>query len=80
MNAVAVIAKNFTEESKVIFTDGTVVEGAEQVAKFMLGACEAYNKGYMKGLRQLAIRGVGIGLVTYVGIKLVVNAKKNPKI
>ena len=46
----------------------------------MLGACEAYNKGYMKGLRQLAIRGVGIGLVTYVGIKLVVNAKKNPKI
>lgn len=73
------IAKLLSDESKIVFANGTVIQGAESVAQVMLGACEAYNKGYMSTFKKGAMIGVACGLVGYTAVKIYIKVKKPKK-
>ena len=70
------LAQHIGVNSKLII-DNELIEGSEEVAKFLLRACEAYNAGYMNTYRKLILqrnikRGVIAGLViggVYLGNK-----------
>jgi len=57
------VAKAITNESKIVFTDGTIYEGAEEVMKLVLTACEVYNTAYMREYSRLIIRYFGRGML-----------------
>jgi hypothetical protein len=70
MNA---MAKILTDESKLVLTNGTVIEGAEKVGNAVLNICEVYRKAYNAALLGYALKGAGATLVvvgvSYVAIK-----------
>lgn len=61
------IAKLLTDESKIVFANGDVIEGAVDVSIFILEACKAYSRGYIKGyvgaLGGSAIKGAVVGTI-----------------
>ena len=65
-----------SDESKIVFANGDVIEGAKQVVGFMVGAAEAYNKGYLIGLRRRTAKAVIGGLIIYGTVKLYKSQKK----
>jgi hypothetical protein len=57
------VARAITNESKIVFTDGTIYEGAEEVMKLVLTACEVYNTAYMREYNKIMLRYFGRGLL-----------------
>jgi hypothetical protein len=69
------IAALLTEESKVIFTDGTIITGAEEVAKFCV---RLYTQAHLQGFKRGVIAGtVGVITVGVVGVGVAYGTKRN---
>lgn len=73
------LANLLTNESKLVFPNGDVIEGGEKVMSAILGMCEAYTSGYVRKLGQGIALGVVGGVVVGVVVKIVKD-KKSKKI
>jgi hypothetical protein len=62
------VSRLFSEETKIVFKDGSVIEGSEKVANLILKCCDAYNKGYLGAMVKPAVIGVVVISVVSFGI------------
>ena len=71
-----IVSEFFTDESKLVFKDGTIMEGAEEVGKHLLRCCEEYNKGYLEGKSKVALFYGAMVLGGAIGVVSVISARK----
>ena len=69
------LANLLTNESKLVFPNGEVIEGGEQVVAAILGMCEAYTSGYVRKLGQ----GIALGVIGGIVVGVVINVVKDKK-
>jgi ribosomal protein L10 len=69
------MSKLLTEETAIIFTDGTVIKGAREVSEFIVRCNKMYTLGYITGLARLGMMGIGVGIgmgvVGFIGYKMI---------
>ena len=69
------LANLLTNESKLVFPNGEVIEGGEKVMSAILGMCEAYTSEYVRKLGQ----GIALGVVGGIVVGVVINIVKDKK-
>ena len=84
MNKINIISKLLSDESVIIFADGTEIRGAKNVSSFLLKCGDAAIGGFLRGQKQAIIKGViigaGIGIASLVINNIVRNRKLIKKI
>ena len=75
------IEQFFTEETALVFTNGTVVKGSKEVSNAIMSCCRAYAGGYMKAAAPvILIAGGVIGAGTVIVVVAVQNEIRDKKI
>lgn len=71
-----------SDESVIIFQDGNVIKGADNIGGLIEYCCEIYSKAYMRELGKVTLLGViviGVGYGVGYGVKRLRKKLKNKK-
>ena len=74
------LAKLFTDETKLVFANGTVIEGAEKVTEVIVECCKAYTKGYLSVLIPAVGKGALVGVAVGGGVYFYTKHRANLKL
>lgn len=74
MRGVIFVKELLTDESCIYLVDGTKIEGAENIDKFIFNCCRKYSQGFIEKRDILLATGVLAGVA--IGITAIVSINK----